>query len=135
MTAFARVFRPTVLLVSLLASACGGPPEGGDSSAPEQVARQALTPVTATITSCAMQGFGRPNFTCDGTATGGTPPYTFFNWTGVANSTIFTMMPMGDGVSRANGRCTASLQAQVNYTVMDSLGASASTDAFFTCTP
>ncbi|AKF84688.1 hypothetical protein MFUL124B02_03075 [Myxococcus fulvus 124B02] len=119
--------------IPLLLCACGGPEVAQDTPAPPQ-GEQPLTTLTATINHCAMQGFGRPTFTCEGVITGGTPPYTFFNWTGVSNATILTIMPMGSAMSRANGRCTAGLQAHVQYVVMDSAGDTATADLFFPCT-
>ncbi|MFY1827292.1 hypothetical protein ACN47A_15330 [Myxococcus fulvus] len=119
--------------IPLLLGACGGPEVPQDTPATTQ-GEQPLTTLTVTINACTIQGFGRPNFTCEGVISGGTPPYTFFNWTGVSNATILTIMPMGPALSRANGRCTAGLQAQVQFTAMDSTGATATTDLFFPCT-
>jgi hypothetical protein len=124
--------RLPLFAVPLLLCACGGPEVAQDTPAPTQ-GEQPLTTLTGTIHSCNMQGFGRPTFTCEGIISGGTPPYGF-NWVGVSNATILTMLPMGDVLSRANGRCTAGLQAHVQYIVWDSAGASVTTDVFFPCT-
>lgn len=134
MQAFRHIRLPALVAVSLLPLACGAPPEETPGTPVPPRGEQALTTLTATISSCVMQGPGRPNFTCEGAISGGAPPY-FFNWMGVSNSTIFTMLPTGPSTSRANGRCTAFLQAQVNFSVTDSLGDTASADSFFTCTP
>ncbi|QSQ11443.1 hypothetical protein [Myxococcus landrumensis] len=134
MTAFARVFRPTVLLVSLVASACGGPPEGGDLPAPEQ-GRQALAPLTVTVTRCYMLGFGRPNFTCEGFVTGGTLPYNYFGWTGVANAATGLMTFTGPDSTQVNGRCAAFQTAQVRFSVSDAAGVTADGDFSFPCMP
>ncbi|GEN07551.1 hypothetical protein SAMN05443572_101434 [Myxococcus fulvus] len=118
--------------IPMLLCACGGPEVAQDTPATPQ-GEQPLTTLTATINDCAMQGFGRPTFTCEGVISGGMPPYSF-NWTGVSNATILTMMPMGDVLSRANGRCTAGLQAHVQFIARDLMGTTVTTNLFFPCT-
>jgi len=130
-----HLFRSVLAATVLLQAACGGPAPTASPAPTEATAReQPLTPLTATITSCTMSGFGRPNFTCTGVASGGTPPYLSLGMMGLANATVFTMMPMWDDTLVGNGRCTESLQAQVRFEVMDSAYNTTSVDAFFPCT-
>ncbi|AGC41890.1 hypothetical protein MYSTI_00540 [Myxococcus stipitatus DSM 14675] len=135
MTAFARLLRPVVLLVSLSPLACGGPPPEGEAPpAPEQ-GKQALTPPTVTISTCYMSGFGRPNFTCEGQVTGGTLPYNFFAWWNVANTTIGVMTFTGPNSTKVNGRCVAYQTAQVRFEVTDADGVTADAVYSFPCVP
>ncbi|WP_338871580.1 hypothetical protein [Myxococcus stipitatus] len=134
MAMFARVFRPAVLWVSLLQFACGGPPEGADTPAVEQ-GKQALEPLTVTVDRCYMTGFGRPNFTCEGHVTGGTLPYNYFGWTGVANAATGLMTFTGPDSTQVNGRCGAFQTAQVRFSVSDYAGVTAHGDFSFPCTP
>ncbi|MFY0566030.1 hypothetical protein ACN28E_19610 [Archangium lansingense] len=93
----------------------------------------ALTTLTAGIALCTNMGNGY--FGCYGGANGGTPPYTF-TWT--SNSYVTIAYVSGTSPNtRIEGTCTISTIGkpnQVQLTVTDSLGATASAQRNFQCT-
>lgn len=129
---------PLVLAASLLSVACGGPVEEGSDEVEETVlaqGEQALAPLSAGISLCTPQGATSPtvfpSFRCLGNASGGTPPYSY-SWTGVTNSYV-TSWTTNAASSRASGLCDPNVMALVEFTVTDSLGATASGTRSFFC--
>ncbi|ATB29718.1 hypothetical protein MEBOL_003173 [Melittangium boletus DSM 14713] len=86
------------------------------------------------IPLCTNMGEGF--YGCSGGANGGTPPYTF-SWTSNAYATI-DHVAIGPTNTRIEGSCTRSTIGspnQVTLTVRDSVGATASAQRNFKCTP
>ncbi|MFY2556094.1 hypothetical protein ACN469_00465 [Corallococcus terminator] len=138
---FLSIHLPLVLTASLLSVACGSPmeerAEGVDQTVLAQD-EQALAPLAVSIT-CSSQGITNPNFftpsfRCTGTGSGGggnRPTYSFA-WTALTNSFITSQKP-GLGTSEIGGYCNPNVSAEVQVTITDSLGATATTTQSFFC--
>ncbi|NTX05306.1 MULTISPECIES: hypothetical protein [Myxococcus] len=132
------VHLPLVLAAALLSVACGGALEEGPDEVEETAiaqGEQALAPLASSISLCTPQGATSPtafpSFRCLGNASGGTPPYSY-SWTGLTHSLV-TSWTTNTASSRVSGLCDPDVTARVEFTVTDSLGATASATRSFFC--